>query len=63
MLILYTKNLELSIYHCKRGIEYYIEFIAQIGDNTNTYLKSFVWWPPTLTLFGGKGYIVLIDYN
>ena len=31
--------------------------------NTNTYFKSFVWWPPTLTLFGGKGYIVLIDYN
>tara|TARA_B100000963_G_scaffold266841_1_gene235034 strand:+ start:46 stop:339 length:294 start_codon:yes stop_codon:yes gene_type:complete len=32
-------------------------------NTTNTYLKSFVWWPPTLTLFGGKGYIVLINYN
>ena len=32
-------------------------------NKTNKYYKSFVWWPPTLSLFGGKGYIVLIEYN
>ena len=32
-------------------------------NKTNKYYKSFVWWPPTLSLFGKKGYIVLIDFN
>ena len=32
MLITYTKNLELSMFHCKKAICYYIEFIGQIND-------------------------------
>jgi len=38
-LLLYTKNIELTIYHCKRAYIYYVEFIGQIGDDKNTYLQ------------------------
>lgn len=38
-IILYTKNIELTIYHCKRAYIYYVEFIGQIGDDKNTYLQ------------------------
>jgi hypothetical protein len=39
ILLLYTKNLELTSYHCKKAFFYYIEFIGQIGDDTHTYLQ------------------------
>ena len=39
MLYLYTKNLELTIYHCKKAYCYYVEFIGQIGDDNNSYLQ------------------------
>jgi len=29
---MYTKNLELTIYQCKKALYYYIEFIGQISD-------------------------------
>jgi hypothetical protein len=38
-LLLYTKNLELTIYHTQKSIIYYIEFISQIGEDTNNLLQ------------------------
>ena len=38
-LLLYTKNIELTIFHCKRAYIYYVEFIGQIGDDKNSYLQ------------------------
>ena len=39
ILLLYTKNIDLTSYHCKKAFFYYIEFIGQIGDDTHTYLQ------------------------
>ena len=39
ILMLYTKNFPLTIYHCKKSFFYYIEFIGQIGDDNHTYLQ------------------------
>lgn len=39
MLLLYTKNLELTIFHCKKSYIYYVEFIGQIGDDNNSFLQ------------------------
>ena len=36
---MYTKNIELAIYHSKRAYIYYVEFIGQIGDDKNSYLQ------------------------
>ena len=38
-LLLYTKNLELTIYHCKKAYLFYVEFIGQIGDDNHSYLQ------------------------
>lgn len=38
-LLLYTKNLDLAIYHTQKSILYYVEFISQIGEDTNNLLK------------------------
>lgn len=38
-LYMYTKNLDLTIYHCKKAYCYYVEFIGQIGDDNNSYLQ------------------------
>ena len=38
-LILYTKNLDLSLYHLKKSYLYYTEFIGQIGEDSNSYLQ------------------------
>ncbi len=38
-LLLYTKNLELTIYHCKKAYLFYVEFIGQIGDDSHSYLQ------------------------
>ena len=38
-LILYTKNLELTIYHTKKAYLFYVEFIGQIGEDNNSYLQ------------------------
>jgi hypothetical protein len=38
-LLLYTKNVELAIYHTQKSIIYYIEFISQIGEDTNNLLQ------------------------
>ena len=39
LLFLYTKNINLTIYHCKKTFYYYVEFIGQIGYNNNSYLQ------------------------
>lgn len=39
LLLLYTKNLELTIYHTQKSILYYIEFISQIGEDNHSFLK------------------------
>ena len=39
MLLLYTNNLELVVYHSKKSYLYYIEFISQIGNENHSYLQ------------------------
>lgn len=39
ILLLYTNNLDLVVYHCKKSYLYYIEFISQIGNENHTYLQ------------------------
>ena len=39
MLLLYTKNTELSFFNCKKALYYYLEFIGQIGDEGHEFLK------------------------
>lgn len=37
--MLYTKNIELTFYHCQKAYFYYFEFIGQVGDNNHSFLK------------------------
>ena len=39
MMLLYTKNLELTYFHCQRSFYYYVEFIGQIGDDNHSFLQ------------------------
>lgn len=39
ILLLYTKNLSLTYYHCQKSFYYYVEFISQIGDNNHSFLQ------------------------
>ena len=39
ILLLYTKNLSLTIFHCQKSFYYYIEFIGQIGDSNHQFLQ------------------------
>lgn len=38
-LLLYTRNYELALFHCKKAYIYYVEFIGQIGYNNNSFLQ------------------------
>jgi len=38
-LFLYTKNIDITIFHCKKAFYYYVEFIGQIGDDSHAYLQ------------------------
>lgn len=38
-LLLYTKNLTLTTYHCKKAYLYYVEFMGQINEDSHTYLQ------------------------
>ena len=38
-LILYTKNIDLVSFHLRKSYLYYIEFIGQIGEDSNSYLQ------------------------
>jgi hypothetical protein len=35
----YTKNLDLTFYHCQKAYYFYVEFIEQISDDNITFLK------------------------
>jgi hypothetical protein len=39
MLIMYTRNLDLTYHHCNKAYLYYIEFISQIGEDNNSFLQ------------------------
>lgn len=39
MLILYTKNIDLTTYHTQKAVQYYVEFISQIGEGNNNYIS------------------------
>jgi len=38
-ILLYTRNLELTIFNCKKALYYYVEFIGQIADDSHSYLQ------------------------
>ncbi len=39
ILLMYTKNLELTVYHTKKAYLFYVEFIGQIREDNNSYLQ------------------------
>lgn len=39
MLLMYTRNVDLTYYHCHKAFAYYIEFIGQIGDDHHAFLQ------------------------
>ena len=39
ILLLYTRNFSLALYHTKKAYIYYVEFIGQIGFNQNIFLQ------------------------
>lgn len=39
IILYYTKNLNLTFYHCQKAYYYYIEFIEQITDEQHTFLQ------------------------
>lgn len=38
-LLYYTKNTDITFYHCQKTYYYYVEFIEQITDEQNTFLQ------------------------
>ena len=40
MLLLYSKNLDITFYNCKKALYYYLEFIGQIGEDNHEFLKQ-----------------------
>lgn len=38
-ILYYTKNLNLTYFHCQKSFYFYVEFIGQITDDQNTYLQ------------------------
>ena len=39
ILLMYTRNLDLTYHHCNKAYLYYIEFISQIGEDNNSFLQ------------------------
>jgi len=39
VLLLYTKNLKVTVHHCKKAYLFYVEFIGQIGNDNHSYLQ------------------------
>lgn len=37
--LLYTRNTDLALCHCKKACYYYAEFIQQIGQDSNSFLR------------------------
>ena len=38
-LLIYTKNIELIVYHIQKAYLYYVEFVGQIGEETTNYIQ------------------------
>ena len=56
LMLYYTKNLELTMYHTRNGIYYYVEYISQITDTEdniffNLTVKDAIMYVYTRTLF------------
>jgi hypothetical protein len=39
MLFFYTKNIDLTYFHCQKSFYYYVEFIGQITEEQNVFLQ------------------------
>ncbi len=39
LLLLYTRNVSLTVHHCEKSILFYVEFITQIGDDNHSFLQ------------------------
>ena len=39
LLLLYTKNLELTYNHCQKSFYYYVEFMGQVGNENHSFLQ------------------------
>ena len=39
VILLYTKNLQVTVHHCKKAYLFYVEFIGQIGNDNHSYLQ------------------------
>ena len=39
IMFMYTKNSDLLHHHLEKGYLYYVEFVSQIGEDTNSYIK------------------------
>ena len=39
VILLYTKNLKVTVHHCKKAYLFYVEFIGQIGNDNHSYLQ------------------------
>lgn len=39
MILLYTKNIHLTIYHSQRAFYFYVEFMEQMMEDTHTFLQ------------------------
>lgn len=39
ILLIYTKNIQLIVYHLKKAYLYYVEFVGQIGHDNHAYLQ------------------------
>lgn len=39
IILYYTKNIDLTFYHCQKAYYYYVEFIEQITDEQHTFLQ------------------------
>ena len=39
VILLYTKNLSVTVHHCKKAYLFYVEFIGQIGNDNHSYLQ------------------------
>lgn len=58
MILLYTKNIQLTIYHSQRAFYFYVEFMEQTNDETHTFLQL---TPKDACLFVYKKTIYEID--
>lgn len=38
-LLLYTKNIDITFFHCQKSFYYYVEFIGQISEDEKMYLQ------------------------